>query len=271
MFGLGLKVILANQMGSLWTTIGNIGYESISTPLAWMGMMARSFQIYFDFFGYSVMAIGLGRMLGIPFPRNFDHPYLARSMTDFWRRWHMTLGSWFREYVYIPLGGNRRGEAITYRNLFLVWVLTGLWHGAAWNFLIWGLLLFVLIALEKRFLYRFLNQNGLAAFVYMFFAVNLTWAVFSITDGGELLMFLSRLFPFFGRQEVPFPGDFIKYGKEFWLFFILSVLFSTRLPYRIFARTKDRLGGQLALLIFYGVALYSLYRGLNDPFLYFRF
>lgn len=139
--GLAYKVLLANRVGHLWTEVTAIGYESISTPLAWMSIVAYSLQLYFDFYGYSLMAIGLGRMMGFDFPQNFNNPYMAVSMTDFWRRWHMTLGGWFREYVYIPLGGNRGGFAKTVRNMFVVWLLTGLWHGASWNFVLWGLLL----------------------------------------------------------------------------------------------------------------------------------
>ena len=147
--GLGMKVLLANQMADLWEKIRAVGYESISTPLAWLGIVAFSFEIYFDFYGYSLMAIGLGEMFGFHLPKNFQYPYMATSMTDFWRRWHMTLGSWFRDYVYIPLGGSRCSKGKIIRNLLVVWLLTGLWHGAGWNFLLWGFLLFVLVAVEK--------------------------------------------------------------------------------------------------------------------------
>ena len=141
--GLGFKVLLADRIGSCWSDIQAIGFESISSPVAWMGIFAYSFQLYFDFYGYSVMAMGLGRMIGYSIPQNFDHPYESLTMTEFWRRWHMTLGSWFRDYVYIPLGGNRRAVPRVYLNLLIVWLLTGFWHGAGWNFIIWGLFLFV--------------------------------------------------------------------------------------------------------------------------------
>ena len=148
--GLGMKVLLANQIGKLWYNVGAIGYASISTPLAWMGAAAYSMQLYFDFFGYTMMALGLGRMMGFSLPQNFRHPYMALTMTDFWRRWHITLSTWFREYVYIPLGGNRNGKGKTVRNLLIVWLLTGLWHGASWNFVLWGLLTGLLILIEKQ-------------------------------------------------------------------------------------------------------------------------
>ena len=142
--GLGLKVLLANQVGRLWSEVTAIGYESISTPLAWLGLAAYSFQIYFDFYGYFLMAQGLGKLMGFHLPDNFHHPYMALSMTEFWRKWHMTLGSWFREYIYIPNGGNRMGSLPTFRNMLIVWLLTGFWHGASWNFILWGFVLFIL-------------------------------------------------------------------------------------------------------------------------------
>lgn len=158
-FGLGMKVLLANPIGKLWSQTCAIGFESISTPLAWMAIIAYSFQIYFDFFGYSLMAIGLGKMLGFKLPKNFDHPYTSLTMTEFWRRWHITLGSWFKEYVYIPLGGNRDGNIATIRNLLVVWLLTGLWHGAGYNFVLWGVVLFLIIITEKFLIGKYLNKK----------------------------------------------------------------------------------------------------------------
>ena len=142
-------MLLADQLAPLWASLERIGYEYLSTPLAWLGAVSYSLQLYFDFSGYSLMAMGLGQMLALPVPRNFDLPYTARSVSEFYRRWHITLGTWFRDYVYIPLGGNRRGRARTALNLAIVWALTGLWHGASWNFVIWGLYYGVLIILEK--------------------------------------------------------------------------------------------------------------------------
>ena len=152
LFGLGSKVLIANNIGSLWTEVEQMGFAGISTPLAWLAILAYAFQIYFDFSGYSLMAIGLGKMLGFEFPKNFDFPYISRSMTEFWRRWHMTLGSWIREYLYFPLGGNRKGKARNILNLLIVWAATGFWHGADWNFIFWGLYFFVLLLIEKLFL-----------------------------------------------------------------------------------------------------------------------
>ncbi len=270
--GLGLKVLLANPMGSLWTTLGNIGYESISSQLAWIGMYAKSFQIYFDFLGYSLMAIGLGRMIGIKLPHNFAHPYLATSMIEFWRRWHITLGSWFREYVYIPLGGNREGELKTYRNLFVVWLFTGLWHGASLNFLIWGLILCLIIVIERAVLYKPLTRFSLLGHIYMIFLIPVSWVVFSITDFHQMRIYYSKLFPVFsGGSEVIFKEDYIKYFMQNWYIFLACILFSTKLPFKLYAQIKNSIIGELMLLIVFWVSIYLMYIGLDDPFLYFRF
>ena len=152
LIGLGKKVLLANQIGTLWDEISGAG--SMTMAGAWLGAFAYTFQIYFDFSGYSDMAIGLGKLFGFSFPENFDHPYESKNITEFWRRWHMTLGTWFREYVYIPLGGNRLGLPRQIFNLFVVWFLTGFWHGASWNFALWGIYFFVLLCIEKLFLLK---------------------------------------------------------------------------------------------------------------------
>ena len=156
--GLGTKVLLADRLAILWKDIHVIGYESISTPLAWLGAVSYSMELYFDFWGYSLMASGLCVMLGFPFIMNFDHPYASKSISEFWRRWHMTLGSFFRDYVYIPLGGSREGTDKTIRNLLAVWLLTGFWHGGSLNFILWGLLLFALIVIEKQWIGKWLKK-----------------------------------------------------------------------------------------------------------------
>lgn len=168
-FGLAKKVLLADAVGALWTDIIGIqsspsttyvGLGNASTALVWLGVIAYSLQLYFDFSGYSMMAIGMGKMLGFDFPQNFNFPYISRSITEFWRRWHMTLSGWFREYVYIPLGGNRKGLKRQIFNLFVVELLTGIWHGADWNFICWGLYYFVLLAIEKLFLLKYLEKGS---------------------------------------------------------------------------------------------------------------
>ena len=270
--GLAYKVLLANRVGHLWTEVTAIGYESISTPLAWMSIVAYSLQLYFDFYGYSLMAIGLGRMMGFDFPQNFNNPYMAVSMTDFWRRWHMTLGGWFREYVYIPLGGNRGGFAKTVRNMFVVWLLTGLWHGASGNFVVWGLLVFVLLFVEKAGLGKVLERHKALGHIYMILWIPLSWLVFVITDLSQLGIYLQKLFPFFGNaRTVLFQGDYLKYGKTYGIYLVLGILFATGVQEKLLKKNKNRLWVILLLLALFWASVYCMYLGMDDPFLYFRF
>lgn len=271
-FGLGLKVLLANPIGKLWSQTLAIGFESVSTPLAWMALFAYSFQIYFDFFGYSLMAVGLGKMLGFKLPKNFDHPYMSLTVTEFWRRWHITLGSWFREYVYIPLGGNRCSKARNLFNLLFVWLLTGIWHGAGYNFLLWGFILFLLIATEKYLTGKFLNSHPAIGHIYMILIIPLMWAVFAVSDMRELGVLFTRLFPFFGTGALSvFKYDYLKYLKEDYPFFIASILFSTRLPYKLLERIRNSVFVPILLLAIFSASIYCMYKGFDDPFLYFRF
>ena len=271
-FGLGLKVLLANPVGKLWSQTSAIGFESISTPLAWMAIAAFSFQIYFDFFGYSLMAIGLGKMLGFSLPKNFNHPYTSLTMTEFWRRWHMTLGSWFREYVYIPLGGNRNGKLATIRNLLVVWLLTGIWHGVGYNFVLWGMVLFLVIIIEKFLIGTFLNKVPVVGHVYMILLIPLTWAIFAIEDTRQLGIFFTRLFPFFGQGVWSvFRYDYVKYLKLYYPFLIAGIFFSTKLPFHMLKRIKNRIVIWSILAVVFLASVYCMYRGFDDPFLYFRF
>lgn len=269
-FGLGMKVLLANQLGGLWRDAKAIGFDSLSTPLAWMAILAYSFQLYFDFFGYSLMAMGLGRMMGFRFPKNFDHPYLSLTMTEFWRRWHITLGSWFREYVYIPLGGSRAGKLCTFRNLLIVWTLTGLWHGFGLPFLLWGLSLFVLIALEKLLYGKTLSRKAILGHLYMLFCIPLSWVLFSCESVSQASVLFSRLFAVNGVFP-SFSGDYIKYFGIYGKYLVLGFLFSTYLPYNLLKSIRNRYVLAAFLLLIYGASVYCLWRGLNDPFLYFRF
>ena len=273
--GLGYKVILANRIGTLWNDICTIGFESISTPLAWLGALAYSMQLYFDFNGYSLMAIGLGKMLGFNIPVNFRHPYMARSVTDFWRRWHITLGAWFKKYVYIPLGGNRRGKLCTMRNLLVVWFLVGFWHGAAWNFILWGLLIFVLQIIEKNFLLPFLTKDTVVSkcvsHAYMILYILVSWTIFAISDFGQLGIYLARMFPFFKVGSALNPQDIIKYVGEYAPLLLLCIVFSTDYPEKLLGKVKNKiLGVGIALCIFW-YSVYFLSIGMNNPFLYFRF
>lgn len=268
--GLGMKVLVADRIGMLWNDIQTIGFQSISTPLAWLGSMAYSIQIYLDFQGYSLMAIGIGRMLGFHLPNNFNHPYMSKSVTEFWRRWHMTLGMWFRSYVYIPLGGNRYGMRRLVANLFAVWILTGLWHGASWNFILWGFLLFLLILLEKLFYKPLLDRSRILARLYMLFVMPVSWMIFAINRSNDLTIYLGRMFGMSPGINVN-PHDYFRYlGQYKWMFLIGGFLC---FPYgrRLFNRFQNSLACTIFLLFLFWYSVYLISNGSNNPFLYFKF
>lgn len=267
--GLALKVLIANRVGGLWTQVGTIGYESISTPLAWLGIIAFSFQIYFDFYGYSLMAKGLGEIMGFTFPDNFNDPYLSKSMTEFWRRWHITLGSWFREYVYIPLGGNRKHH---YLNLLIVWMFTGLWHGAGWNYVLWGMFCFLLILIEKAGFAKILNKVPVLGHLYMVLVIPLSWLLFAVPDLGQIGVYLSRLFPFAGGSQVAvYAGDFVKYLTSHAWSLGAALICCSGLPKKLYAKKNKSIWMTLLLVILFWLCVYSMYIGLDDPFLYYQF
>ena len=203
-FGLAKKVLLADAIGALWTDIIGVaaspsttfvGLANASTPLAWLGIIAYSLQLYFDFAGYSEMSNGLAALLGFDCPANFNLPYISGSITEFWRRWHITLSGWFRDYIYIPLGGNRKGQARQLLNMFLVWAATGIWHGASWNFIAWGLYYFVLLTIEKNFLLKYLKKGKVWPHIYTLFFVVLGWGIFTANQpGAPLGLLLQKLF-----------------------------------------------------------------------------
>lgn len=263
--GLGSKVLIANNVGALWNSAQDIGYENISMPLAWLSMIAYTLQIYFDFNGYSLMAIGLGKMLGFNFPKNFDFPYISKSLTEFWRRWHITLSSWFREYVYIPLGGNRKGQARTYVNLFIVWFLTGFWHGASWNFVLWGLFFFVMLTLEKSLLNKYLEKHSIIAHIYSILLISMSWMIFAITDMHMLGLFFERLFCF------EFSKDILYYLRNYLSVIVVGCILSTPLLKGFYEKVKNRFMGLVISLVIFVLSLAYLTDATFNPFLYFRF
>ena len=271
--GLSLKMLLANTFGTLWHQVQTWGVSSAAVSLVWLGALAYTFQIYFDFQGYSLMAMGLGEMLGFRIPRNFNHPYTARSVTDFWRRWHMTLSSWFKNYVYIPLGGSRHGMGRTIFNMLIVWAFTGLWHGAAWNFVIWGLYYFVLLALEKLFLLKFLEKHRWIGWLYTFIAVVIGWVIFGIDRMPAMLVYLQRMVLGLGQpdQWVLNQAQLMTVLKDYGLYFALGVIFSAAWPYAIYKRFKKNPLVILILLALFGLSVYRMYTSASNPFLYFRF
>lgn len=263
--GLASKVLIANNVGALWNDLEAIKYENISMPLAWMGVVAYTLQIYFDFNGYSLMAIGLGKCLGFKFPKNFDFPYISKSLTEFWRRWHITLSSWFRNYIYIPLGGNRKGNIRTVINLFIVWFLTGFWHGAGWNFILWGLFFFVMLTVEKNGLHKILERNNFIARIYALVFIGLSWMIFAITDMSQLVLYFKRLFSF----EI--GNDFIYYLRNYFVILLLGVLFSTPVFKGIYEKNKNKLIGVFCSVVLFVLSVAYLVDATYNPFLYFRF
>ena len=275
-FGLAKKVLLADAVGALWTDIIGIadspsttfvGLANASTPLVWLGVIAYSLQLYFDFSGYSLMAIGMGKMLGFDFPQNFNFPYISRSITEFWRRWHMTLSGWFREYVYIPLGGNRKGLKRQIFNLFVVELLTGIWHGADWNFICWGLYYFVLLAIEKLFLLKYLEKGKIWPHIYTMFLVVVGWAMFVGNEAGVGfgLLFRKLFLPSGGASPVYFLRN---YG----VLLAVSILCCTPLIEKLWdvlrRNVVTRCAAILTLLV---ISTAYVVGSTNSPFLYFNF
>lgn len=277
--GLGKKVLLANAMGGLWTQIQGIGDGERSVLMVWLGILAFGMQIYFDFSGYSDMAVGLGHMFGFHFPENFRYPYTAKSITDFWNRWHISLSTWFKEYVYIPLGGNRKGGAKQVRNILIVWLLTGIWHGAGWNFLLWGAYFGILLLLEKFVLKPYLEK--LPAFwrgTYAMILVFLGWVLFAHDDIGAGLLYYRQMF---GLGQLALVNARTWYLAVSYLpLLIMAVIGSTSLPKRLAGRLvsgsqrrsviKDAAVITAMAVVMILVVAYLVDASYN-PFLYFRF
>lgn len=269
--GLCFKVLLADQLAPLWASLERIGYGYLSTPLAWLGAVSYSLQLYFDFSGYSLMAMGLGQMLGLPVPRNFDLPYLSRSVSEFYRRWHITLGTWFRDYLYIPLGGSRNGKARTVLSLTVVWVFTGLWHGASWNFVLWGVVLLCCILLEKFCIGSFLKEHRVLSHVYLLFVIPQTWVIFRITRLSDVGAYFSRLFPFFGTHSAVSAQDALKLLASYWWLLLLAIFFCLPQPRRFYEKHRGSLALDLPLFLLFWVCVYFIATSSGNAFLYSRF
>ncbi len=271
--GLCKKVLLANSIGMLWDEVSATGIAELSVLGGLLGVLAFSFQIYFDFSGYSDMAIGLGRMLGFEFLENFNYPYIAKSITDFWRRWHISLSSWFRDYVYIPLGGNRVSKLKNYRNIFIVWMLTGIWHGANWNFVLWGLYFAVLLMIEKAFLQKWLSKlPSFVGHIYTLVLVFVSWAIFAVDDVSRLSSFLKLIFGFGGAPLS--NGSFLYNFKNYIVLIIILCIASTPLVTKGYKKLNKRASTILTpLLMLVGLLLCTAYLvdSTYNPFLYFRF
>ncbi len=273
--GLAKKVLLANNIGIIWTEVKAMDYSTMSASTAWLGILAFTFQIYFDFSGYSDMAVGLGKMLGFNFPKNFDHPYMSKSISEFWRRWHITLGTWFREYVYIPLGGNRKGTAKTLRNLLIVWGLTGLWHGANWNFIIWGLYYGILIIIERVGFGKILEKLPSAvSMLYTFLMTVFGWVLFDTDTIGKAWQFFKAMFGAGGS----FADSMAKYiFSSNILIYVICIFASTTLFGNLMSFWKKKKKRVYAYAVPAAVVCIMLLctsylvDSSYNPFLYFRF
>lgn len=273
--GMGKKVLFANMAGAMWENYRVIPVDERTVIGCWIGIICYTFQIYFDFSGYSDMAIGLGKMFGFRFLENFNYPYVAKSITDFWRRWHMSLSTWFREYVYFPLGGSRCSPLKNYRNLLIVWFLTGFWHGASWNYILWGLYYFVVLAIEKLFLLKLIQKlPGFFQHIYALIIIVFGWLLFVFEDFAAGTIYLKNMF---GVNVSGFvhTGDFYDILRNL-IFFVILCIACTPYPKKIFyiiyekykfARVAAMTGGVCIMMICIAYLVDSSF----NPFLYFRF
>ena len=268
--GLAKKLLLANNLGQLWDVFKATPAEELTFAGAWLGIIAFAFQIYFDFSGYSDMAIGLGRMFGFEFMENFNFPYIAKSITEFWRRWHISLSTWFREYLYIPLGGNRCSKGRWLLNLLIVWAATGIWHGASWNYLFWGLYFFGLLILEKLLLNKWLEKlPPVFQHLYVMVLVLISWAIFALEDMSQLSAYLQVMF---GLNRPPLVnGHTLYHLRSFLPMLVIASIGSTPLVTKLWNRVESKMIRMLVLIL--GLILCTAYvvASTYNPFLYFRF
>ncbi len=275
--GLAKKVLIANNVGMLFNIMQNNLYSKDSALLSILGIIAFALQIYFDFSGYSDMAIGLAKIFGMDFDENFNYPYISKSITEFFRRWHITLSTWFRDYIYIPLGGNRKGLAKQIRNILVVWFLTGMWHGASWNFIIWGVFFGVILVLEKIILLKVLDKlPNIFKHIYVIVLVLISWAIFAFDDLSQGIEYLKNMLML--NKNIPFANsEAIYYLKNYAIIFLIGFVFSTPIPNKLFKKMeeKNNLLAQIFVCVTYlGLFLLStavLVSDTYNPFLYFRF
>lgn len=274
-FGLSKKILIANVLGEFCSIFSASDEKSIL--FYWAYAVAISLHIYFDFSGYSDMAIGLGSLLGFSFPENFNYPFISRSASEFWRRWHMSLGTWFRDYVYIPLGGSRKGPYRLLINIFVVWLLTGFWHGAEWTFVVWGLYFAILLIIEKTFLLKILDKNKVVGHIYLIFVIIFSFVIFDAATLNDAVFHIGKMF---GAGDIGLISDSaIYYIKSFGVVILLAIIGATPLPKKLVMRIKDTSYGSKILTVLEPIAMIILLLlctgylvdGSFNPFLYFRF
>lgn len=270
--GLFCKVVLSDKLGILWNDVWVTGYENISTPLAWITAISYSLKLYFDFYGYSLMAIGLGNLMGFHLPENFRLPYMAGSVSEFYRRWHMTLGRWFKQYIYIPLGGNRQGLFLTVCNLWIVWILTGFWHGCSWNFLLWGIFLWFFIALEKV-LHKLFGQAKWPqkikwlSHVYVWLVIPVSWIFFAISDLGQLQIFMHRMFAL-GQVVCENPGDYLMILRDYGVLLAMGLFGITPWAAKLYRKCCEKKWFMVCMALLFWWCVHLLVSEGENPFMY---
>ena len=273
--GLSKKVLVANQLGELCQVFVDSTNKSVA--FYWLYALAAALHIYFDFSGYSDMAIGLGKLLGFTFMENFNYPFMSKSITEFWRRWHMSLGTWFRDYVYIPLGGNRCGVKRQIFNILVVWFLTGFWHGAQWNFIVWGVYFSVLLVVEKLWLYKKLNQSKIVGRIYALFLITISFVIFNVNTLDEIGEYLKNMF-FLGGSEIV-NTEYVYYLRSYGILLLIAIIGATSLPKKLYKLCRKFKVTSLCLVVVEPIVLVALLLictaylidGSFNPFLYFRF
>lgn len=272
--GLGKKVLIANNIGTLWHIIEIGDYMQLTFSLAWFGILAFALQIYFDFSGYSDMAIGLAKIFGMKFDENFNFPYISKSITEFWRRWHITLSSWFRDYIYIPLGGNRKGLIKQIRNILIVWFLTGAWHGASWNFILWGLYFGVILILEKLLILKILEKAGkVISHIYSIILILIGWVIFAFEDLRQIGMYLQAMF----NVNNFINNETLYYLRNYGLITIIGIICSTLIVKKVndkLSKSTNRVHKIIESMIYMTILILCTANLVSDsfnPFLYFRF
>ena len=273
--GLGKKVLIANNIGAMWNVIETGTFGEMTVLLSWLGIVSFALQIYFDFSGYSDMAIGLAKIFGMDFDENFNFPYISKSITEFWRRWHITLGKWFKDYIYIPLGGNRKGFIKQIRNILVVWALTGAWHGASWNFVLWGMYFGVILIIEKLFMLKVLEKlPKVFGHIYTILLVLISWVIFAFEDLGQVKNYLATMFGLNGTSFI--NSEAIYYLKNYLVIIIIGIVCSIPiLKLKRKRENKKEIGisiissiGYVAIVL---LSTASLVNNSFNPFLYFRF
>ncbi|MCR4618287.1 MAG: MBOAT family protein [Lachnospiraceae bacterium] len=269
--GMFMKVVIADNLATLWNSINVAGPHGITAATAWLGAATYTIELYTDFFGYSLMAVALGKMMGIEVPENFNEPYSSGSISEFWRRWHITLGTWFKDYIYIPMGGSKKGVLRNILNLLVVWIITGIWHGFGLNFLIWSIMLFAFIVLEKfTFVGRITKVKGLRN-VYFIFIIVVSWVVFAISDTSTLLDYLKCMFFIPIEGAMPATNMFMRFIRTYWYLLVGGVFFMTPVPRILYKKYSEKWWAVFVLTAMFALSVFFILKGNGNVFMYYNF